>query len=121
MLKRTTLAIAFAGTLIASPLLAGERAYSPTVGKDYLQRVFWGDTHLHTSYSMDAAAMGNRDNGPADAFRFARGDTVRAQNGMLARLNRPLDFLVASDHADYLGLVNKLAKGDPRLQRIAIF
>lgn len=117
MLKTSTLTLALASALLSSTVSAGERSYSPSVGKDYPQQVFWGDTHLHTSYSMDAAAMGDKGNGAADAFRFARGEAVRAQNGMQARLNRPLDFLVVSDHAEYLGLVNKLAQGDPLLQR----
>jgi hypothetical protein len=30
----------------------GEKEYSPYLESGYPQRVFWGDTHLHTSYSM---------------------------------------------------------------------
>ena len=63
------------------------------------RRVYWGDTHLHTSYSPDASLTGNVKLGPAEAYRFARGETVTAHNGMKARLDRRLDFLVVSDRA----------------------
>ncbi len=36
----------------------GEKEYSPYLNIGYLQRVFWGDTHLHTSYSTDAGMIG---------------------------------------------------------------
>ncbi len=44
------------------------------------RRVFWGDTHLHTSASMDAGAFGNRL-GTEDAYRFARGEELTASTG----------------------------------------
>jgi hypothetical protein len=77
--------------------------------------LYWGDTHLHSSYSVDANTMGNTGLDPAQAYRFAMGEAVRANNGMLARLNTPLDFLVVSDHAEQLGTMLKLREGDPRL------
>ncbi len=53
--------------------------------------------------------------GPDQSFRFARGEEVISSTGLRVRLNRPLDFLVVSDHAEYLGLADLLAKGDPQL------
>ena len=47
-----------------------DRAYSPYVGQDYPTQVYWGDTHLHTSLSVDAFATGGRLT-PEDAYRFA--------------------------------------------------
>ncbi|KAA1174489.1 DUF3604 domain-containing protein [Marinobacter salinexigens] len=87
------------------------------VGKDYPQQVLWGDTHLHTSYSFDAALMGVKGLTPEDAYRFARGEEVEAADGMMAKLNRPLDFLMVSDHAEYLGLLPMLSAGDPELMK----
>ena len=57
------------------------------------ERVYWGDTHLHTSNSVDAFGFGNRL-GPEEALRFARGEEVTSSTGIKARLARPLDFLV---------------------------
>jgi hypothetical protein len=92
-----------------------EVEYSPFVNQRFPQRVFWGDTHLHTTYSPDAGMVGNFNLGPADAYRFARGEQVEANNGMQVRLVRPLNFLVVSDHAEYQGLMPVLRGGDPEL------
>ena len=89
--------------------------YSPFVNRSFPQRIFWGDTHLHTTYSPDAGMIGNFNLGPAEAYRFARGEQVTANNGMQAKLVRPLDFLVVSDHSEYMGLVPRLRGGDPEL------
>jgi hypothetical protein len=41
--------------------------YSPYAGRNFPTRPYFGDTHLHTSYSMDAGAFGARL-GPKDAY-----------------------------------------------------
>lgn len=87
--------------------------YSPSVGNAYPQNVYWGDTHLHTRNSADAYSLGNMNLTPADAYRFARGQEVTAHNGMPVKLRRPLDFLVVSDHAEYLGGYYRFNVGDP--------
>jgi len=42
---------------------------------DPLRQPFFGETHLHTAYSFDAATLDTR-NTPADAYRYAKGDPV---------------------------------------------
>jgi hypothetical protein len=69
--------------------------YSPYAGRDFPTRPYFGDTHLHTSYSMDAGAFGARL-GPKDAYRFAKGNEVISSSGQRAKLSRPLDFLVVA-------------------------
>ena len=78
--------------------------YSP-VEADYPKNVYFGDTHLHTRNSADAYSLGNLNMTPADAFRFAKGEELTAHNGMRVQLRRPLDFLVVSDHSEYLGAI----------------
>ncbi len=73
----------------------------------YPQQVFWGDTHLHTSNSVDAFGFGTRL-GPEEALRFARGEEVAATTGAKAKLARPLDFLVISDHGEGIGATKAL-------------
>ena len=92
----------------------GQKHYSPYLDQSYPNRVFWGDTHVHTSYSTDAGMIGNRL-GPDEAFRFARGEKVRASAGEYAQLIRPLDFLVVADHAENLGLAPMIEESNPAL------
>lgn len=88
--------------------------YSPYVGDNYPQDVYFGDTHLHTSYSTDAGMIGNVI-GPEDAYRFAMGELVKQSHGLNAQLQRPLDFLVITDHAENLGLAPAIMASDPDL------
>jgi hypothetical protein len=70
------------------------------------KQIYWGDTHLHTNRSFDAFTNRNFSVGPDEAYRFARGLPVE-HPGHKARvqLETPLDFLVVSDHAEFLGAV----------------
>jgi hypothetical protein len=88
--------------------------YSPYAGRDFPTRPFFGDTHVHTSFSMDAGAFGCRL-GPADAYRFAKGEEVTASSGQRAKLARPLDFIVVTDHSDGFGFFPRLFAGDPKM------
>ncbi|MEJ2163351.1 MAG: DUF3604 domain-containing protein, partial [Robiginitalea sp.] len=66
-----------------------------------LKDAYFGETHLHTSASMDAFIGGNRVS-TEDAYRFARGEEVMV-SGSPMKLKRPLDFCAITDHAEYLG------------------
>jgi len=68
---------------------------------------WFGDLHLHTSYSFDAAASGTATT-PDDAYRFARGEAVQ-YFGRTVRRNAPLDFLAVTDHSEYLGVATQAA------------
>src|ERR1044071_8227108 len=52
-----------------------QRPYSPYAGRAFPTRPLFGDTHLHTSFSMDAGAFGCRL-GPRDGSRLARGEAA---------------------------------------------
>ncbi len=86
-------------------------AYSPYPQQEFPNRVFFGDTHLHTSYSWDAGMVFNTLS-PTDAYNFAKGQTVTSGTGLPAKLQRPLDWLVVSDHSDGLGIAPLLARAD---------
>lgn len=88
--------------------------YSPYVGRNYPTRPFFGDTHLHTSYSFDAGAFGARL-APRDAYLFAKGNEVTASSGQPAKLSRPLDFLVVTDHSDQMGFFPDLFAAKPAI------
>ena len=102
----------------------GDRPYAITeereACRDYdpLRRPFFGDTHVHTSYSHDASTQDTR-NTPRDAYRFARGEELGIQPyskdgkaGRRVKLDRPLDWTAISDHAEMLGEVRICS--DPR-------
>ncbi len=91
-----------------------KKTYSPYAGRGFPTRVFWGDTHVHTSYSLDAALFGVTL-GPEEAYRFARGEEVTSATGQRVKLSRPLDFLVVADHSEGLGFIPRLIGGDPQL------
>jgi hypothetical protein len=66
-----------------------------------LRDAYFGETHLHTAYSLDAYIGGARLE-PDDAYRFAKGEDVTLY-GRPHNIGRPLDFVALSDHAEYLG------------------
>ncbi len=88
--------------------------YSPYAGRNYPTQPFFGDTHVHTAFSMDAGAFGARLS-PKDAYRFARGEQITASSGQPVKLSRPLDFLVVADHSDNMGFFPDLLAGKPDL------
>jgi len=89
-------------------------AYSPYADRNFPTAPLFGDTHLHTSFSMDAGAFGARLT-PRDAYRFARGEQLVSNTGQPVKLSRPLDFLVVADHSDGFGFFPQLMSGDPEL------
>ena len=90
-----------------------KQEFSPYAGRSFPTRVLFGDTHTHTAVSVDAGTMNRL--GQEDAFRFARGEEVTSTGGLRAKLSRPLDFLVISDHAEMYGLMPQLLAGDPNI------
>ena len=97
-----------------SQIRAPQPEYSPYLNHNYPDRVYWGDTHVHTSYSTDAGLFGNRL-GPDAAYRFAKGEIVVSSMGVRARLLRPLDWLVVADHAENLGLAPMIEESNSDL------
>ena len=87
-MKRFVL-VAFTAALLTTTALAqdapppteGEHSYSPYPEKTFPNSVYFGDTHLHTSYSTDAGMIGNAL-GPDEAYRFARGEEVIQSHGL---------------------------------------
>jgi hypothetical protein len=88
--------------------------YSPYAGRRYPTRPLFGDEHVHTGWSADAAMSGTTL-GPEEAFRFARGEEVTSTSGQLVQLSRPLDWMVLTDHSDGMGVVDLIRKGDPEM------
>ena len=92
-------------------ILPTKPPYSPYAGRNFPTRPFFGDTHLHTGFSMDAGAFGARLT-PRDAYRFARGEEITSNTGQPVKLSRPLDFLFVADHSDGMGFFPTLMSNE---------
>ncbi len=112
MFKRAPRHLPFALIFSCLATLPAFAEFSPYVDQPPTTRLYWGDTHLHSNLSTDAAATGNRL-GLEAAYRFARGEEVTSSTGIKARLHTPLDFLVIADHSDGMGFFGLLANGYP--------
>ena len=69
------------------------------------REAFFGETHVHTSWSFDAYIYGNTKAGPEDAYKFALGQTITHPGGYPIKITRPLDFMAVTDHAEYVGVI----------------
>jgi hypothetical protein len=71
------------------------------------RRAFFGELHLHTTYSFDAWSLMGTKTTPEQAYRFARGETVTYMGHPVKRA-WPLDFAAVTDHAENMGVMNQL-------------
>ena len=79
-----------------------------------LRNLYWGDTHLHSSYSPDAFLMGNQTADPDTAYNYAKGlPVIHPYHRARIQIGTPLDFLVLSDHGEFMGVIPNILKGNP--------
>ncbi len=99
-----------AGTLNAQPgPWQRTEVRAPCADFNVTRNAYFGDTHVHTTYSLDAVVF-NTLNTPRDAYRFANGEAIglAPYDGMgnparMIQLGRPLDFTAVTDHAEGFG------------------
>jgi hypothetical protein len=84
-----------------------------------LRRAYFGDIHVHTSYSLDAAWRMGAQATPDDAYRFAKGAEISlppfdaaGNSDRKVQLDRPLDFAMVADHAESLATVRYCSEFD---------
>ena len=63
------------------------------------RNLYFGQTHSHTSWSLDAYIIGNHATGPEEAYKFSMGQAVKHPAGFDVKLKRPLDFHAVTDHS----------------------
>jgi hypothetical protein len=68
---------------------------------------YFGETHIHTSWSVDAWVMGNRTTGPDEALKYAQGQTIKHPLGYDIKIDTPLDFMGVTDHSEYVGVTRE--------------
>ncbi len=81
---------------------------------DVPRQAFYGDTHVHTGWSADAG-MDGAITGPVDAYRYALGEEITSNSGLPAKLSRPYDWFMVTDHSDGMGTINELIAGNPEM------
>ncbi|MBT6557690.1 MAG: DUF3604 domain-containing protein [Gammaproteobacteria bacterium] len=80
------------------------------------RNAYFGDLHVHTTYSFDAYAFGTLAT-PYDAYRFAQGEAIKHPSGYDMQLSEPLDFYGVTDHAMFMGVAPVAADTDSDLSK----
>lgn len=89
-----------------------------TAGYNEDKNVYFGDLHIHTKNSFDAYIFNVR-NTPDDVYRFARGETIRHPAGYDITIGGdPLDFVAATDHGAYMGILPAMNNPDHPLSEL---
>ena len=83
------------------------------------KNVYFGDLHIHTSWSFDAFIYNVRTN-PDDAYRFGKGEPIEHTIAGTIRNARPLDFMAVSDHAEYMGIMVSMTEPESSLAELEI-
>jgi hypothetical protein len=80
-------------------------AAPPQVERNPERNAYFGETHQHTSWSFDAYIFGNHITGPADAYKYWNGETIKHPLGYDIKIDTPLDWAGVTDHSEYAGTV----------------
>jgi len=83
---------------------SAQPAAEERVEKNPDRNAYFGEEHIHTSWSMDAWLMGNRITGPDDALKYAQGQSIKHPMGYDIKIDTPMDFMGVTDHSEYVGI-----------------
>jgi uncharacterized protein DUF3604 len=88
--------------LVGACVLIGRPAFGqPNPDRD----AYFGETHVHTSWSLDAFAIGNIVTNPGDAYKYFKGEPIKHPLGYEVKIDTPLDWAGVTDHSEYAGVV----------------
>ncbi len=90
--------LTLAAILAVAPALAQQ--------KNPERNAYFGETHVHTSWSLDAFALGNLLTTPGDAYKYFKGEPIKHPLGYEVKIDTPLDWAGVTDHSEYAGVVN---------------
>ena len=94
--------------VIDSSLEQNEEKLDRTITSNPNKNVYFGDLHVHTKYSFDAYVFGVTGT-PDDAYRYAKGASVKHPLGYDLQLREPLDFYAVTDHGFFMGMIESYA------------
>ena len=114
-------------TTVLAACIFGFAASAAHAQRNPERDAYFGETHIHTSWSVDAWVMGNRITGPDDALKYAQGQTIKHPLGYDIKIDTPLDFMGVTDHSEYVGVtreanmpgsfVSKLPEAQPMIMK----
>jgi Protein of unknown function (DUF3604) len=101
----------FRGTLIANTVVCATwvlLSASTVLAQGNADRnAYFGEQHIHTSWSVDAWLFGNHLTGPDDALKYAQGATIKHPLGYDIKIEQPLDWMGVTDHSEYVGITKQ--------------
>ena len=81
------------------------------------RNAYFGDVHVHTSWSFDAFTNGSRTT-PTDAYAWAQGKEITNSGfGGKIQTQTPLDFYMVAEHAEFMGVFNQMSNPESPLSR----
>ena len=81
------------------------------------RNAYFGDLHVHTSWSFDAFIFNVRTS-PDDAYNFGKGEAIPHVGGKPIQMGRPLDFMAVTDHAEYMGIMMQMQDAENPLAQL---
>lgn len=84
------------------------------------RNAYFGETHVHTSWSFDAFIFGNHITGPADAYKYFKGETIKHPLGYDIKITTPLDWAGVTDHSEYVGTVRLAQDSSSPISKLPI-
>ena len=106
-MKKTALTIAAAAFLSAAVFPAASDAAEKTgkIPHNPEREAYYGETHLHTSWSFDAYIFGNTKATPVEAYEYGKGKAIKHAMGYDIKIEQPLDWMGVTDHSEYVGVI----------------
>jgi Protein of unknown function (DUF3604) len=95
----------FKTTFVTLSLTVAVSAFA--VEKNPERNAYFGETHIHTSWSVDAWLFGNHLTGPNEAYQYAQGKAIKHPLGYEIRIDTPLDWMGVTDHSEYVGITKQ--------------
>lgn len=80
-------------------------AAPPQVERYPDRNAYFGETHVHTSWSLDAWLFGNHLTDPGDAYKYFKGEPIKHPLGFEVKIDTPLDWAGVTDHSEYVGVI----------------
>ncbi len=98
---------------------ASNSATERTSGYSDTKNAYFGDLHIHTSWSFDAFIYNVRTS-PDDAYNYGKGQAIDHVSGNPIQLGRPLDFMAVTDHAEYMGIMMQMLNPESPISKLDV-